>query len=260
MNAPAAKTPDLTKPEPAATSLDAIQRGPIHKPPRLVIYGVHGIGKTTFAASAPDPIIIPTEDGSDELDVHRFPRVSSTGEVLAALRTLYRDKHDYKTVIIDSADWLDNLVIKEVRANHSAQELAYGKDTLLIAEQWRLILDWLNALRSKGMTVILIGHAEIKRFDPPDGDSFERYQPKLTARASALVQEWADAVLFASFKTFVKSEAVAREKTVKKAISGGERLLHTGEKPAYLAKNRYSLPETLPLSWEAFAKALPVSF
>lgn len=110
------------------------------------------------------------------------------------------------------------------------------------------------------MTVILIGHAEIKRFDPPDGDSFERYQPKLTARASALVQEWADAVLFASFKTFVKSEAVAREKTVKKAISGGERLLHTGEKPAYLAKNRYSLPETLPLSWEAFAKALPVPF
>lgn len=243
-----------------AFDLTSIQRGPRSQPPRLLVFGPHGVGKTTFACAAPAPIVIQTEDGLGMLETPAFPLAASTAEVFEALETLYAQDHEFKTVVLDSADWLDNLVIKEVRANHSAQELAYGKDTLLIAEQWRLILDWLNALRSKGMTVILIGHAEIKRFDPPDGDSFERYQPKLTARASALVQEWADAVLFASFKTFVKSEAVAREKTVKKAISGGERLLHTGEKPAYLAKNRYSLPETLPLSWEAFAKALPVPF
>ena len=243
-----------------AFDLSAIQRGPRSQPPRLLVFGPHGVGKTTFACAAPAPIVIQTEDGLGMLETPAFPLATDTASVFEALETLYAQDHEFKTVVLDSADWLDNLVIKEVRANHSAQELAYGKDTLLIAEQWRLILDWLNALRSKGMTVILIGHAEIKRFDPPDGDSFERYQPKLTARASALVQEWADAVLFASFKTFVKSEAVAREKTVKKAISGGERLLHTGEKPAYLAKNRYSLPETLPLSWEAFAKALPVPF
>ena len=243
-----------------AFDLTSIQRGPRPQPPRLLVFGPHGVGKTTFACAAPAPIVIQTEDGLGMLETPAFPLAASTAEVFEALETLYAQDHEFKTVVLDSTDWLDNLIVKDVRANHSAQELAYGKDTLLIAEQWRLILDWLNALRSKGMTVILIGHAEIKRFDPPDGDSFERYQPKLTARASALVQEWADAVLFASFKTFVKSEAVAREKTVKKAISGGERLLHTGEKPAYLAKNRYSLPETLPLSWEAFAKALPVPF
>ena len=243
-----------------AFDLTSIHRGPRSQPPRLLVFGPHGVGKTTFACAAPAPIVIQTEDGLGMLETPAFPLATDTASVFEALETLYAQDHEFKTVVLDSADWLDNLIVKDVRANHSAQELAYGKDTLLIAEQWRLILDWLNALRSKGMTVILIGHAEIKRFDPPDGDSFERYQPKLTARASALVQEWADAVLFASFKTFVKSEAVAREKTVKKAISGGERLLHTGEKPAYLAKNRYSLPETLPLSWEAFAKALPVSF
>ena len=243
-----------------AFDLTSIHRGPRSQPPRLLVFGPHGVGKTTFACAAPAPIVIQTEDGLGMLETPAFPLATDTASVFEALETLYAQDHEFKTVVLDSADWLDNLIVKDVRANHSAQELAYGKDTLLIAEQWRLILDWLNALRSKGMTVILIGHAEIKRFDPPDGDSFERYQPKLTARASALVQEWADAVLFASFKTFVKSEAVAREKTVKKAISGGERLLHTGEKPAYLAKNRYSLPETLPLSWEAFAKALPVPF
>ena len=243
-----------------AFDLTSIQRGPRSQPLRLLVFGPHGVGKTTFACNAPAPIVIQTEDGLGMLETPAFPLATDTANVFEALETLYNQEHEFRTVVLDSTDWLDNLIIKDVRANHSAQELAYGKDTLLIAEQWRLILDWFNALRTKGMAIILIGHAEIKRFDPPDGDSFERYQPKLTARASALVQEWADAVLFASFKTFVKSEAVTQQKTVKKAISGGERLLHTGEKPAYLAKNRYSLPETLPLSWEAFAKALPVPF
>lgn len=243
-----------------AFDISAIQRGPRSHPPRLLVYGPHGVGKTTFACSAPASIVIQTEDGLGLLETAAFPLAIETANVFEALETLYNQEHEFKTVVLDSADWLDNLIAKEVRASHTIQELAYGKDTLLIAEQWRLILDWFNALRTKGMAIILIGHAEIRRFDPPDGDSFERYQPKLTARASALVQEWADAVLFANFKTFVKSEVVTQQKTVKKAISGGERLLHTGEKPAYLAKNRYSLPETVPLSWEAFAKALPVPF
>ena len=240
-----------------AFDLSAIQRGPRSQPPRLLVYGPDGVGKTTFACTAPAPIVIQTEDGLGMLETPAFPLATETAHVFEALETLYNQEHEFTTVVLDSADWLDNLIAKEVRASHTIQELAYGKDTLLIAEQWRLVLDWFNALRGKGMTVILIGHAEIKRFDSPDSDSYERYQPKLTARASALVQEWADAVLFAGFKTFVKSEKVTEQKSVKKAVSGGERLLHTGEKPAHLAKNRYSLPETLPLSWESFSKALP---
>lgn len=246
-----------------AFDLTSIQRGPRSQPPRLLVYGPHGVGKTTFACAAPAPIVIQTEDGLGMLETPAFPLVTSTADVFEAMETLYNQDHEFKTVVLDSADWLDNLIAREVRSSHSIQELAYGKDTLLIAEQWRMVLDWLNALRSKHMTVILVGHAEIKRFDSPDSDSYERYQPKLTARASALVQEWADAVLFAGFKTFVKSEKVTEQKAVKKAVSGGERLLHTGEKPAHLAKNRYSLPETLPLSWNALAEAIntvPIPF
>ena len=241
-----------------AFNLQSITAGPRSQPPRIMVFGPHGIGKTTFACSAPNPIVIQTEDGLGTLDTPAFPLASAPVDVIEALETLYVEDHDFKTVVLDSADWLDNLIQKDVHATHDEKALAYGKDALLCAEQWRLILDWFNALRGKGMTVILIGHAEIKRFDPPDSDSFERYQPKLMARSSALVQEWADAVLFANYKTFVKSEAVARDKTIKKAVSGGERLLHTGEKPAYLAKNRYSLPETLPLNWQAFASAMPI--
>jgi hypothetical protein len=243
-----------------AFDLSSITAGPRCQPPRIFLTGPHGIGKNTWAAGAPAPIFIQTEDGMGMLETPAFPLATTTAEVFEALNTLYSESHDFKTVVLDSADWLDNLIGKEIRANHDSKELAYGKDTLLIAEQWRLVLDWLNALRSKGMTTILLGHVEVKRYDQPDGDSYDRYQPKLTSRASAIVQEWADCVLFANWKTFVKTETVTTQKTVKKAISGGERLIHTGEKPAFLAKNRYSLPETLPMNWKAFADALPVPF
>ena len=243
-----------------AFNLDSITRGPRSHPPRVMVFGPHGVGKTTFAAQSPNPIFIQTEDGLGLLETPAFPLATSVNEVHEAIGTLYNEAHEFNTVVLDSADWLDNLIQQQVDATHNEKELAYGKGALLCAEQWRLILDGFNALRSKGMAVIFLAHCEIKRFDPPDSDSYERYQPKLQNRSSALIQEWADCVLFANWKSFVKSEAVTQQKSVKKAIASGERLLHTGEKPAYLAKNRYSLPDTLPMDWQAFMNALPVPF
>ena len=240
-----------------AFDISSITRGPRFMPPRIMVFGPHGVGKTTLAAQAPSPIFIQTEDGLGQLESPAFPLASSVQDVMDAINTLYSEEHEFKTVVLDSADWLDNLIQAQVKADYDEKARAYGKDTLLCAEQWLLILNWLNALRrDRGMSVILLAHAEIKRYDPPDSDSYERYQPKIPSKSSAVIQEWADAVLFANFKTFVKAEAVTQQKTVKKAVSGGERLLHTGEKPAYLAKNRYALPDTLPMSWSALEKAI----
>lgn len=243
-----------------AFNLDSITSGPRTRPPRIFITGPHGVGKTTWAAGAPNPIFIQTEDGLGLLETPAFPLATTTAEVFEALNTLYSEPHDFKTVVLDSADWLDNIIQKEVMATYDEKALTYGRDALLVAEQWRIVLDWFNALRAKGMTVIITGHVEVKRYEQPDGDGYERYQPKLSKRASAVVQEWADCVFFCNWKTFVKTEKVSAQKTVNKAIAGGERLLHTGEKPAFLAKNRYSLPETLPMTWQAFIDAMPVPF
>ncbi len=244
-----------------AFNLESISRGKRMTAPRLFLYGPHGIGKTTFAASAPNPIVIQTEDGLGLLETPSFPLATASSQVHEAISTLYYEAHDFNTVVLDSADWLDNLIGTEIRATHSEKELAYGKDMVLIAEQWRTVLDGFNALRSKNMTVIFLGHCEIKRFDPPDSDSYERYQPKMTSRASALIQEWADCVMLAGYKTFVKKEVVANAgaktpTTKSKALATAERLLYTGEKPAHLAKNRFNLPGELPLTWAAFEDAM----
>lgn len=244
-----------------AFNLSSITKGRRITAPRIFIYGPHGVGKNTWAAGAPNPIFIQTEDGMGLLESAAFPLATASSQVHEAISLLYYETHDFKTVVLDSADWLDYLIATEIRASFEEKERAFGKDALLIAEQWRGILDGLNALRAKGMTVILTGHCEIKRFDPPDSESYERYQPKMTNRASALVQEWADCVLFANWRTWVKKEVVANATaktptTKAKPLATSERLVYTGEKPAYLAKNRYGLPDELPLHWAAFESAL----
>ena len=246
-----------------AISLASISNNPTIAPPRLVVYGTHGVGKTTFAAGAPKPIVLPTEEGLGNLKVDHFPLLTSYDDVMGAIGILYQEKHDFETVVIDSADWLEPLVWVETCRKHSKadiEEFGYGKGYLHALDQWRELFDGLNALRAeRGMAVMFLAHTEIKRFDSPDTEPYDRYQIKLQTRARALIEEWADAVMFANFKTFTTKADVGFNKSVTRGVGQGERKLYTEERPAYTAKNRYSLPPELDFTWQDFEKALPNS-
>jgi hypothetical protein len=238
-------------------NLSSIKKSTGIKAPRVMLYGPHGLGKTTFGAGAPDPIFILTEDGLGLLKVDHFPVAQSFDDVLGAIGALYSEDHNFKTVVMDSLDWLDNLIWQDIHSKHDEKALAYGKGAVIAADYWRNILEGLSALRDdKDMAIVLIAHSEIKRFDSPEVEPFDRYRPKLQDRSSALIQEWCDAVLFTNFKTIVKKDDVGFNKTVSRGITTGERLAYTTEKPAYLAKNRFGMPESIPLEWSAFAEAI----
>lgn len=240
-----------------AFDLKSIQKNTAIAAPRLMVYGVEGIGKSTFASGAPDPIFILTEDGLGSLQVNHFPLATSSNDVMEAIGTLYNDPHDFKTVVIDSLDWLEAIINREIEAKYDAKELAYGKASIIAAEKWREILEGLDALRNDlKMSVILLAHTMIKRFDSPEVEPYDRYQPKLQERSNAVVREWADAVLFANYRTIVKKDDVGFNKTIARGISNGERLLFTNERPAYMAKNRYSLPDSIPFSWDDFVASI----
>lgn len=243
-----------------AFDLNSIRKGKSIHAPRIFLYASHGIGKSTFASQADSPIFICTEDGLGSIDTSSFPLAKSSNDVFEAIKTLYNEQHDFKTVVLDSADWLENILQAEIEQQHDAKELAYGKGAIILADRWRGVLNGLDALRNdKNMAVVIIGHCEIKRFDSPEVEPYDRYQPKLQARASAVVQEWADAVLFANYKILTKKDDVGFNKQVTRGITTGERLLYTQETPAYLAKNRYGLPASLPLNWSAFMQAMTQS-
>ena len=244
-----------------AISLASLRQGGDARPPRLLTYGVAGVGKTLFATSAPRPVVLQTEDGLGTISAATFGVLRSFDAVMEALSSLYTEAHDFETLVVDSLDWLEPLVWQHTAQTHNQPDIeafGYGKGYLAALDTWRSFLDGVNALRDeRDMGVVLIAHAEIKRFDSPETEPYDRYQPKLHARASALVQEHVDAVLFANYRiTTLKSDAGFGKKVVR-GVSGGDRLLHTVERPAFLAKNRFGLPETLPLSWPDFAAAVP---
>jgi hypothetical protein len=233
-------------------------------PPRLVLYGVDGIGKSTFAAGAPSPVWIPTKDGIAPAGMASFDVLTSYPQLLEALRALASGDHTHRTVVLDSLDWIERLIHAHVAFEHgkdNVELIPYGKGFTFALEHWETVLKALDYLRErKGMSVLCIAHAEIKRFDSPDTEPYERYQMKLHKTASAIIREWADIVAFANHETRMETTDVGFNKEVRRAISKGKRLMFLDERPSHLAKNRYALPDKVELSWHALREALAPAF
>lgn len=240
--------------------LSQVHTGKRPAPRRVMLYGVHGIGKSTFGAMADKPIFLPTEEGLGEIDCASFPLLTSYDQVLAALGELYSEPHDYRTVVIDSLDWLEQLVWNEVsqkRNVETIEDIGYSKGYVFALTQWREVLAGLDALRNeRGMSVVLLAHCKIERFENPETDTYDRYVPRLHKLASAVVQEWCDEVLFATYQVYTKQTDEGFNRTRTQGIGSGERVMRTTERPAHVAKNRLNLPEELPLDFNAYAQYL----
>jgi len=245
-----------------AFDLSSVRRTKRLRAPKIVVAGPGKIGKTTFAASAPNAIGILTEDGADNVDAAAFPLATSLAEVYEAIKTLLTEEHDYQTVFMDSLDWLEPLVHDHVCAANkwaTIEAPGYGKGYVAAAEEWRNLLNGLEALRARrDMCVILIAHDKIKRFESPMHDGYDQYTLKLHDRASALIQEWADVIGWANYRIVTTQSDAGYGNKETKARTTGDRILHVEPHPAHMGGNRFGL-KNMPLSWEAFAAALAAS-
>lgn len=252
--------------------LDSIT-GTRHRcPPRIVLHGQEKVGKSTFFAGAPDPIFVPTEDGLNGIDAKAFPLSRTLEEFMSALTTLCQSKHDFRTVVVDSADWLERLIHRRVIDDWNASKGdnaevidkthgGYGKGYIVANDHFREVLTALDYLsKERGMIVGLICHSKLITVTDPDAEPVDMYRMKLHSPRSGngagdILNEWADIIGFASIpKRVTRRETEGAGHKVLK--SGSDRVLYLDGSPAFVAGNRYGLPSELPLRWSDLEAAI----
>lgn len=225
---------------------------------KAVLYGTDGIGKTTFASKTPYPLFIDTEESTKDLNVRRVTPSPKTWTELAnyVMEVRNSDIELCKTLIIDTADWAERMCIKHIcdkNQKNGIEDWGYGKGYTYVYEEFGKLLNALTDIVNKGINVVLVAHAVLKKFEQPDENgSYDRYTLKLNdspkTSIANMVREWADIVLFANYKTYVV------DVDGKKKAQGGQRVMYTTHHPAWDAKNRFGLPDELPFEYEQVAK------
>ncbi|WP_427183642.1 ATP-binding protein [Bordetella bronchialis] len=241
-----------------AINLSTLRRVKNDRPPIICVHGGPGIGKTTFAASSEDCVFIRTEDGLGVLEVDAFPISTSFDEVMEAISSLASEEHNFKWLVLDSLSALEPLIwaaVAKDEGKKNVEDIPYGKAYVIALDRWREMLDALAYLAAeKKVGSILIAHSDIVRHEPPEMAAYDRTQIKLHKRAFQLVYERADIIGYAAPEVFLSKDGDPKSlKGARNIATGsGQRWLHLVEKPAFIAKNRYQLPEKLPLSWADF--------
>ena len=231
-------------------------------PPRILIHGLEGTGKSTFASNAPSPIFIQTENGLSALQTNTLGLAGSYDEFEAMLDWVLNEPHAYQTLVIDSADWAEPLIAQKVADEHglvkfdkSAKVLAYGRASEALRQKWDVILQKLDKIwTTRRMAIIVIAHTKTKKQDNPMHGSFDKLMPELESGGASAIVQWADIVGYAQKKMVIQetSDSFGNSKSKVRETNGNMTFLHTMNHPAYSAKCRWNIPYELPLDYAVF--------
>jgi hypothetical protein len=245
------------------TQLSGITDKPAMGPPRIVAHGGPGVGKTSFGADAPGALVMPIEDGLGVLQVAHLAQPESFEDVINAIVELVNEKHDYKTLVVDTIDHLEPLIWQKVCADNNKaniESFGYGKGYTFADPLWIQFFKGLDALRRKGMTTIVLCHNAVTPIDDPVIGTYSRYTPKIQKRANALLYEWADIVAFMDIERTVAEKGEDKGRKTRTSQTTSQRVLHLEDRGGFVAKNRFGLPPTIMLPkehpYQAFRKAL----
>ncbi len=246
---------------------ELIKQKPKGRAFRSVIYGTDGIGKTTWASDAPNPVFLDLENGLQFIDAPRIDvRESSFNDILKMIGLLIKKEHEHKTLCIDSIDWLETKIWERVvfdnnqdgnkKVISSIEEIGYAKGYVYALEYWEQLLRGLDMLVNKNVNIILIAHGQVVKFQDAQYDDFDKWDLKIHKKAASLIREWSDCVMFANYKQYIKSNSTGFEgkdgSSKKKAVGDGERVLYTQEKPQFKAKCRFSIPDQITMEFQEF--------
>lgn len=251
--------------------LDNLISGKEMKAPKVLIYGPPGVGKSTFASTCKDPLFLDFENRLNHLDVTKTEMITKfevLEEIMPELRTEFKDDKDreFQTLIIDTVDRMIDVIheyiCKTTGAKHiddaRVKELEFGKGRVWTREIVKGLLTQLTELNEKkNVTVVLVGHSTIERYENPMTESYDRYALALNSKTAAYFYNWADIIGFMDMKMFTKEEDAGFSKKKTKAVGTSKRVMRLEPRPYYHAKNSYNLPAVWEVTnWTDLSKLI----
>lgn len=229
--------------------------GKVPKAQKIVLYGVEGIGKSTFASQFPNPLFIDTEDSTLHMNVKRLAKPTSWTMLLQQI-DFVKQNRPCQTLVIDTMDWAEEICKRHLMAANNWKAIdseGYGRKFVALAKEMGNLLNALSEVIDAGIHVVVTAHAMLRKKEEPDEmGAYDRYELKLEKKTAPLVKEWADMVLFANYKTIIITDS----KTESKKAQGGQRVMYTTHRPTWDAKNRVGLPDELPFEYAQIAQAM----
>lgn len=254
-------TPVATAIERRKMLISAIKKSEKSIGEKIVLYGPEGWGKDTWAKYAEKPIYLSTEDGLKSVPgVDAFPEATKWEDIVEAIETLRLDKHDFKTLVISTADWAEQLSHTYIctRDNkQSIEDYGWGGGYNLAFDEWKKLIHSIDVLKTeKGLNIIFLAHSTVKTFKNPMGEDYDRYELKTHKYVSSLLKEWSDCVLFGNYDVNLDVKKNRKGETIGKAKAYGDdrRILHCTHNAAWDAKNRYGINEPLNCPLESPAQ------
>lgn len=238
-----------------------VTSGIVARPVKCCVYGVEGIGKSTFASQFPDPLFFDLDGGTSRLDVKRVTDIQSWPQLMQSIEEVWKNLGTCRTLVIDTADAAERLCIGYLCGKHGKkgiEDFSYGSGYAYLVEEFARFLLSLETCVTQGVNVVILAHAILKTITlPEEMGQYDHWELKLstktTNKVAPLVKEWADMLLFANYETML----VEDDKSKKKKAMGGRRMMWTSHTTFADAKNRFGLPDKLPFEYAQIAKCIP---